>query len=109
MIDRTTLDAEGEDGLQATAWRPWLIPFAERGGTIAVDASDPNAVLSPVVRVDWDTPDSGTIVRAESIGQMVSWWSEAVENGWWQYDRSADVWTLHWDRMPEPLRHSQLV
>jgi hypothetical protein len=40
---------------------------------------------------------------AESFGQMVTWWIDALDDGAWRYDREAGRWEYNWE-LVEPKR-----
>lgn len=47
---------------------------------------------------------------AESFGQMVAWWIDAIERGVWRYDTDLQRWEIDHHRLADPrLELTRLV
>jgi cell wall assembly regulator SMI1 len=73
-------------------WPPsWLPVTAYSGGDFVVcDCSGDSGAPSTIHIVEWEDPDPAP--RAESFGDMVSAWIEAIDVGRWIYDRDTRRW-----------------
>jgi cell wall assembly regulator SMI1 len=74
-------------------WHESWVPLASDGSGYIVAACDlggPDA--APLLRIEWG-PDVDHEPRADSFGQLVEWWIEAIEIGQWIYDHDRDAWT----------------
>lgn len=73
-------------------WREGWVPLASDGSGYIVAACDLGGPdVAPILRIEWgDHVDA--VPRADSFGQLVEWWIEAIESGMWTYDRDRDAW-----------------
>ena len=82
----------------------WLPLCADWGGTVLVaDLAEPEAAFTPVLSISWEELGTGGPPRCESVGQLVTLWLRAFDDGVWRYDRDAGRWEYHWDRVDPRL------
>lgn len=82
-------------------WPRNCLPFAVDGGggVLTIDCSDPVSRSSPIVAVDWHGPRP--FPRADSLGQVVTWWIDAIDTGIYEFDRERmTLSAYHWERVP---------
>jgi hypothetical protein len=91
------------DFLWSPAWFPvsgWQLP-------IVVDCSVADYQSTPIRFVDWQNVDRFFQTRAGSLGQMVSWWIEAIDVGAWEWSGADRQWLSHdlpeWAQRTNPL------
>lgn len=77
-------DLDAED-LWAHSWFPILL--GGDGTTVACDCSVDEAEPSPIHVVNWKVFMNPAVPAADSLGTVVSWWIEALEDGTWRFDR----------------------
>ncbi|HEX8105927.1 MAG TPA: hypothetical protein VF533_25140 [Solirubrobacteraceae bacterium] len=93
---------------QEDVWWPGLLPVlsAPHGALVAVDCAAPATPTSIVYSVDWER---GTLPKAASLGQVVTWWIDAVDTGAYGFDATAGTWTYDWERLTPAQKASTLV
>jgi cell wall assembly regulator SMI1 len=92
-------DPENGDLWWDPAWMPILSP--DNGTTIGCDCSVAEGEPSPLHVVWWENPDDpGPRQAAQSLGQMVVWWLDAVDSGIWRYDPTEGRWRRDWAAVP---------
>jgi cell wall assembly regulator SMI1 len=91
-------------------WRPgWLLLVGSGGPPmIACDCSDPSRPNAPVHAVEWVDTDILTPV-AGSIGEYVAWWFDAIDVGYWVFDRDARRWTGDNEAWPREWDHTRYL
>jgi hypothetical protein len=92
-----------DEGNPDVWWNPRWIPLLEPdvGATVACDCSIAPGEPSPLYVVWWKLPDYDKPPRrADSVGQMVEWWLEALDTGIWRYDRATRRWQRDWQAVP---------
>lgn len=93
------------------AWfrRSWLPLTRTNNGWIVIDCDVPAGAVTPVHLVDHEWLEDGVHEpRAASLGQLVSWWSEALEAGGYVWDPALPGWHQVADRIPPALRAAGL-
>jgi hypothetical protein len=66
-------------------------------GRVACECDLPAEAAVPVLDVDYHKAAFPGALAARSLGEMVSWWIEALELGAWRYDGTH----TRWERRPE--------
>jgi hypothetical protein len=116
-----------ESALAETAWRreSWLSPAgadAERfwstswlvlstnmhGAAIVIDALDDSAPASPVRYIETEDSRSSVDPATRSMGEMVSWWLDAIDSGAHAYDASRHRWSSTWEEL-DPIRRGTCI
>ena len=65
---------------------------------------------TPIRAVDWGGKEDSDVPVAESFGQMVAWWIDAIECGGWRYDTGLGRWEIDRQSLPDPsLELTRLV
>jgi hypothetical protein len=85
-------------------WRSEWFPLTQLGG-IAIDCSVPFGSPTPVRLLDWHFEDFQQ-VKASSLGEVVTWWIEALDQGVWRYEEKDGRWECDWDLLDDPVRRS---
>lgn len=80
-------------------WSPTWFPIAQLGN-VACECDVEDGAPSPILDVDYHHGDVPGAVAARSFGEMVSWWIEAIDSGWWRFDQTAQRWQRDLDRLP---------
>lgn len=85
-------------------WHPSWFPITVTGygAVIACDCSVPDDSPTPIRVVDWGHNERSDVPAAQSFGQMVEWWIEALESGAWRYDQTLGRWVIDHDRLEDP-------
>jgi hypothetical protein len=89
----------GQDERWPKSWLP--ISHDPAGNPLALDVSEPDAPLTPVLAVALERSEAPVEPSCRSLGELVSWWLEAFDEGIWRYDREARRWQYHWERIDE--------
>jgi len=96
------------DRLWHRSWFP--ITDTGYGGVIACDCSVPGGAATPIRSVHWGSKEDSDVPVAESFGQMVAWWIDAIERGAWRYDADLQRWEIDHQRLADPrLELTRLV
>jgi cell wall assembly regulator SMI1 len=93
-------------------WHPSWFPITNTGygAVIACDCSVAEGAPTPIRAVHWGHNEESDVPVAESFGQMVGWWIDAIERGAWRYDMSLGRWEIDRQRLPDPsLQLTRLV
>jgi cell wall assembly regulator SMI1 len=93
-------------------WHPSWLPITNTGygGVIACDCSVATQDPTPIRMVDWGGKEDSDVPVAESFGQMVAWWIDAMERGAWRYDTGLGRWEIDHQRLADPsLELTRLV
>lgn len=106
--ERTQRIAEQTERPLGRLWWPSLLPLLStpHGSLIAIDCAMPHETASTVYYLEWE---GGILPKAQSLGEMVGWWIEAVESGAYGFDQAQARWIFDWDRLTADQRASQLV
>lgn len=83
-------------------WHPGWLPISTTGGVIACDCSVQSGAATPIRVVHWGHREDSDVPVAESFGQMVAWWIEAIERGAWRYDTRVGRWEIDHRRLRDP-------
>jgi hypothetical protein len=90
-------------------WSPTWFPMKGPQLPIVIDCSVPEGQPTPIRFIDWQNVDGFFKPRAESFGQMVSWWIEAIDCGAWRWNPECNQWDIHDDLLEWALRMNPLV
>jgi cell wall assembly regulator SMI1 len=89
-------------------WAPnWLA--ISSNGPVACDVGVPNGAPVPILDVDYHHTDVPGRVSAQSFGQMVRWWIEALEAGAWIYEPERQWWERREELVPPERERAGLV
>jgi cell wall assembly regulator SMI1 len=90
-------------------WNPAWFPVEGSQLPTVIDCSIPEDQISPVRSIDWQDVDGFFEPQAESLGQMVSWWIDAIDIGAWEWNQGDQRWYSHDDRLEPALRAHPLM
>lgn len=78
-------------------------------GRVACDLSGGPEVPVPILDVDYHKTTRPGAVVAQSLGETVRWWIEALESGAWRYDDEHDRWERRYELVPPERDRTGLV
>lgn len=89
-------------------WAPSWLPITGPQLPIVIDCAVAEQDPTPVRFIDFQDIEWSREVKAESLGQMVAWWIEALDRGAWRWDVQQARWTVHRELLnaellPNPL------
>jgi cell wall assembly regulator SMI1 len=87
-------------------WEPTWLPIGQGVSDIVCDCSDER--IAPVLLLDPMDEDARK-PRTRSLGDLVSWWIEAMDIGAWTYVGGREGWEVDWERLSPEMRRSALV
>jgi hypothetical protein len=90
-------------------WNSAWIPITGPQHPLVIDCSVAADEPTPIRVIDWQNVDGFFKPRAESLGQMVSWWIEAIDCGAWRWDPERNQWNTHDELLERELRTNPLV
>lgn len=90
-------------------WNPAWLPIKGPQLPIVIDCSVADGQPTPVRFIDWQNVDGFLEPRAESFGQMVSWWIDAIDCGAWCWSPERNQWDTHDELLAWELRTNPLV
>ena len=96
--------ADDPDELWGSTW----IAIGSQG-RVACECNVEKSAPVPVLNVDYHKVDRPGETAAHSLGEMVSWWIEALESGAWRYDPEHDRWDRHEELIPRERESKCLV
>jgi cell wall assembly regulator SMI1 len=115
-IAEDSAESEAEQGVEErrTAdwwWRPDWLPITTNGAgtTVACDCAVSTGAPSPVHAVNWGARETFYEPSAPSLGQVVTWWIEALDVGAWRYDGERGRWTYDWKLVDPTVQLTGLV
>jgi cell wall assembly regulator SMI1 len=73
------------------SWRPTWLAIGKYGRVASEIGMEPDAPV-PILDVDYHKAAYPGAVIAQSLGEMVGWWIEALESGAWRYDDEQGRW-----------------
>jgi cell wall assembly regulator SMI1 len=87
-------------------WAPHWFPvtLTGYGGVVACDCSVDSGGPTPIRMVWWAGRESFAEPVAQSFGQMVSWWIDALKTGVWRYEEGPKQWRVNHERLDDPSR-----
>ncbi len=92
-----------------TTWNPAWLPIKGEGHPVVIDCSVEEGEPSPVRFIDWQNVCGFHTPQAPSLGQMILWWIEALEDGAWRWDASERAWHVDEDRLNPDFRATDLT
>lgn len=96
-----------QDDLWRRAWFPLVV---DDGAPVTViDCSVGEGAPTPITFVDWEELHTPTLPSARSLGEMISWWTDALMCGAWTFDPSTGTWAEHLERIDESHRFNALM
>jgi hypothetical protein len=91
-------------------WNPaWLPITGDRGHPTVIDCSVAEGEPTPLRVIDGQDVDGFFKPKAPSLGQMVTWWIQTLDEGICRWDRQNQRWENHWERLDDERRISCLV
>ncbi len=90
-------------------WNPAWLPVTGPQLPIVIDCSVAEGEPTPIRFIDWQNVDGFFKPRAESLGQMVSWWIEAIDCGAWRWNPERNRWDTHNELLPSELSTNPLL
>ena len=97
-------EPEDPDSLWASSW----IAIGSQG-RVACECNIHRDAPVPVLDVDYHKTSKPGAVVADSLGEMVRWWIEALESGAWRYDEEHDRWERTYELIPPERDRTGLV
>jgi cell wall assembly regulator SMI1 len=92
--------------LWATSWL--VLSTNMHGAAIVIDAVDDNAPASPVRYIETEDSRSSVEPATRSMGEMVSWWLDAIDSGAHSYDARRQQWLKSWEQL-DPFRRGTCI
>lgn len=94
-----------ELGLENDEWRPEWFPWVETlaGEAFMIECTEAARETSPVRKADWEAGNFD-VVLAPSMTTVVSWWVEALDEGYLRYDAADRLWRKEFERIPMERR-----
>jgi hypothetical protein len=92
-------------------WRTrWLVLSTNmHGAAIVIDALDDSAATSPVRYIETEAPAGSSVEPAtRSMGEMVTWWLDAIDSGAHTYDTNRRQWLSDWEQL-DPIRRGTCI
>jgi cell wall assembly regulator SMI1 len=92
-------------------WQPGWLPITTNGAgtTIACDCSVSEGEPSPMHAVHWGARENFYEPSAQSFGQTVQWWIDALDAGAWRYQADSGRWVYKWKLVDRDRQLSGLV
>jgi hypothetical protein len=88
-------------------WSPTWFPVVGWQLPIVIDCSVAEGQATPLRIVDWQDVEGFLEPQAQSLGQMVSWWIEAIDVGALEWNGADRKWLRHdipeWAQRTNPL------
>jgi|SRR5215203_3691282 len=89
-------------------WGPTWLAIGT-GGRVACEVAIGPDVPVSVLDVDYHKAAHPGAVVAQSLGEMVRWWIEALESGAWRYDDEHNRWERVYELIPPERDRTGLV
>ena len=99
VAERAARSPDEADRLWHPSWFP--ITNTGSGGVIACDCSVPTGAATPIRAVHWGHKEDSDVPVAQSLGQMVGMWIDALERGAWRYDTGLGRWEIDHQRLAD--------
>jgi cell wall assembly regulator SMI1 len=96
--------AAGPDPLKPEdVWPPTWLPLSTKGnGAMMVcDCAVAEGVATPIRHFHHEFHDQSRTPVADSLGTVVLWWIDALDQGAWTYDRELPRWEEHPERLED--------
>lgn len=100
--EAATDEPEGTEAASRDYWwqEAWVPLFSDGAGDIVADCKLDSAGATPIRRIEWGYDDGPSPPATDSLGQLIEWWIEAIDNGLWTFDRDRGVWLPSHDNDP---------
>ncbi len=102
--------AEGDERERERAWPAHMFPFVDLvdGSVLMLDCSTEGEAATV-----WLNPVDGLYddhaPAAPTVGQLVSWWVDALQGGGWLFDQDQQLWIIAADALPAQAQAVGLV
>lgn len=90
-------------------WNPAWLPIKGPQLPFVIDCSVAEGEPTPIRMLDWQNVDEFFRPRADSFGQMVQWWIDAIDAGAWRWNPERNQWDTHDELLGPELRINPLV
>jgi cell wall assembly regulator SMI1 len=92
-------------------WREaWVPLFSDGSGYLVADCEVGPPIVTPIRRVEWGMDLDGVPApRTDSLGQLIEMWIEAIELGFWTFDRDRCRWLATYDDPAIATRYAGLI
>lgn len=108
-VAKETADAQGDAPPADLSdpdywWEPAWFPFGVTGGGVVAADLDQAARRTPVLHIDWAVSEERadwSTPKAASMGQLVTWWIEAIDDGVWTFHPERGWDSSAWERTPQ--------
>ena len=77
--------------------------------SFACDCSVPDGKPSPIYAVNWGARQNFAEPSASSLGEMVTWWLDALDGGAWRYEPDDAGWSYDWTLVDQERQLTGLV
>jgi hypothetical protein len=86
-------------------WSPSWLPVGGLRFPVVIDCSVPAGAPTPVRLVSLEHVGPSPPVAA-SLGEVVTWWIAAIDNGAWRWDTTHSVWKVENDLLDQGSRNN---
>jgi hypothetical protein len=91
-------------------WNPaWLPISGDPSHPVVIDCSVAEGMPTPLRVIDWEDIDGFFKPRAESLGQLVSWYMKAMDAGAWRWSPERRQWDVRRELLDDELRMTPLL
>jgi hypothetical protein len=90
-------------------WHSSWLPILDTAQAVAVECDVGKDEPSPVLFVDHEDLETYNKPRAGSLGEVVAWWTSALETGAWYWDETAGWWLVDRARLDPTVQKSPLL
>ena len=103
------LSVAGEDAERFWSTRWLVLSTNMHGAAIVIDALDDGAATSAVRYIETEAPAGSSVEPAtRSMGEMVTWWLDAIDSGAHSYDTNRRQWLSDWEQL-DPFRRGTCI
>jgi cell wall assembly regulator SMI1 len=89
----------GEVDASHAPWSPAWLPLARTRYAVALDCGVASNEASPIRNVSFEDFASAREIVVPSLGTLVSWWCEAIDEDAWTWDHERKRWLMDRQRM----------
>jgi hypothetical protein len=89
-------------------WSPSWLPIRGPQLPVVIDCSVGEGP-TPLRRIDLQDVEDSPRPRAQSLGQMVTWWIAALDSGAWRWDAERAEWSVNRELLEDGSRNNPLA